>query len=203
VSGVWDTPVDWIVQWIKKLPVPRLPAYLPPVLAGRLTPEVATQVRNFYASIAGLFELWVERRVSEHTQRAHRDDILGFARFMGWRWPDEASELLRVSIVDVHAFKSHLREQKRAPKTINRRIASLLSLHKYLGATAGELRLPVTVSNPAHAQFISRDASDPCGETKALSAAKARPIATSWPNFGKHYGRRLPQWNTHASLDRS
>ena len=38
-----------------------------------------------------------------------------------------------------------------------------------LGAAAAELRLPINVPNPAHAQFISRESTDPREETKALS----------------------------------
>jgi integrase len=60
------------------------------------------------------------------------------------------------------------------PKTLNRRIASLSSLFKYLQAAAAELRLPITVPNPAHAQFLGRDAADPREETRALSATRAR-----------------------------
>ena len=41
---------------------------------------------------------------------------------------------------------------------------------------AAELRLPVTVPNPAHAQFISRESSDPVDETRALSETRARQL---------------------------
>ena len=63
-----------------------------------------------------------------------------------------------------------------APKTINRRIASLSSFYKYLQGVASEFRLPITVPNPAHAQFIPRGSSDPRDETKALSATRARQL---------------------------
>src|SRR5439155_12838765 len=63
-----------------------------------------------------------------------------------------------------------------APKTLNRRISSLSSFYKYLAAAAAELRLPIVVSNPAHAQFISRESTDPREETRALSAARARQL---------------------------
>ena len=63
-----------------------------------------------------------------------------------------------------------------APKTINRRISSLSSFYKFQPGAAAELRLPVTVPNPAHAQFISRETSDPRDETRALSAARARQL---------------------------
>ena len=43
-------------------------------------------------------------------------------------------------------------------------------------AAAAELRLPVTVPNPAHAQFISRESTDPREEPRALSATRARQL---------------------------
>jgi site-specific recombinase XerD len=147
-----------------------------PVLHGSLTPDVAGRVGDFYASVAAIFEAWVNRRKSEHTQRAYRGDVMAFAQFMGWTWPDHATALLRASILDVQAFRANLVKHGGAPKTINRRISSLSSFYKYLAGAAAELRLPITVPNPAHAQFISRESSDPVEETRALSAARARQL---------------------------
>jgi integrase len=48
--------------------------------------------------------------------------------------------------------------------------------YKYLAAAAAELRLPITVPNPAHAQFISRESTDAREETRALSATRARQL---------------------------
>jgi len=31
---------------------------------------------------------------------------MAFVSFMGWRWPDDAANLLRVSLLDVQAFKA-------------------------------------------------------------------------------------------------
>ena len=42
-------------------------AELPPILAGRHTAAVEAQVRNFYGSVAEIFERWVTRRSSKHT----------------------------------------------------------------------------------------------------------------------------------------
>ncbi len=64
--------------------------------------------------------------------------------------------LYHTLIKDVLAFREHLVAQNAAPKTINRRISSISSFYKYLAAAAAEMRLPITVPNPAHAQFISR-----------------------------------------------
>lgn len=149
---------------------------LPPVLAGRFTPDVKRRVEQFYISVASLFESWVTRRQSPHTQRAYRADVLGFIEFLGIDWPDNSWELLKATVKDVHAYRELLIEDDAAPKTLNRRIASLSSFYKYLAAAAAELRLPITVSNPAHAQFIARSSTDPRKETKALSATRARQL---------------------------
>jgi hypothetical protein len=98
-------------------------------------------------------------------------------------------ELLRVSVQDVLAFRSFLLSQNAAPKTLNRRVSSLSSFYKYLAAASAELRLPITAPNPAHAQFISRDSTDPREETRSLSAARARqlvglPAGNSVLDFG-------------------
>ena len=44
------------------------------------------------------------------TQRAYCEDVMAFVKFMGIEWPDQAPELLRVSIQDVQAFR-----EKRPP----------------------------------------------------------------------------------------
>jgi site-specific recombinase XerD len=152
-----------------------LPA-LPPVIAGADTPEISRRVENFFHSVASIFETWVNRRKSDHTRRAYRGDVMAFAGFMRWTWPKDSAQLLRVSILDVQAFREHLLKHKAAPKTMNRRISSLSSFYRYLAGAAAELRLPITVPNPAHAQFIARETSDPVDETRALSETRARQL---------------------------
>ena len=149
---------------------------LPPIIAGRHTAAVEGQVRSFYLSVAEIFDRWVARRSSKHTQRAYRQDVMDFVSFIGIRWPDEATRLFTVSVADVLSFRDRMLADNKAPKTINRRIASLSSFYKYLQGVGSEFRLPITVPNPAHAQFISRGSSDPRDETKALSATRARQL---------------------------
>lgn len=151
-------------------------ATLPPVLAGSMTPEVQWRVGKFYSSIAAIFEAWVARRKSVHTRRAYRGDVMAFVKFMNWHWPEDSLQLLQVSIRDIQAFKADIENRGGAGKTVNRRVSSLSSFYKYLAATAAELRLPVTVPNPAHAQFIARESSDPVQETRALSINRARQL---------------------------
>ena len=158
------------------LPVTDTTRDLPPILAGRHTTAVEAQVRRFYLSVGDIFERWVTRRASRHTQRAYRQDVMDFVEFLKLRWPDESTRVFRVSVAEVLAFRDRMLAQAKAPKTINRRIASLSSFYKYLQGVASELRLPITVPNPAHAQFIPRGSSDPRDETKALSATRARQL---------------------------
>src|SRR4051812_25134713 len=105
------------------VPVTETMRELPPVLLGRHTPAVEAQVRNFYESVAQIFERWVTRRSSRHTQRAYRQDVLAFVEFLGVRWPEESVRLFTVSVADVLAFRDLMLEESKAPKTINRRIA--------------------------------------------------------------------------------
>jgi len=148
----------------------------PPILAGQETPAVRRRVEEFYNSVEQIFESWVKRRNSPHTQRAYRQDVMSFIRFCRIGWPQESTRLFAVSVTDVQAFRDELRRLDMAPKTLNRRVASISSFYKYLAAAAAEMRLPITVPNPAHSQFIAREASDPRDETRALSAARARQL---------------------------
>jgi site-specific recombinase XerC len=175
---------------------------LPPVLAGSLTPAVRERVEDFYLSVATIFETWVGRRKSDHTQRAYRGDVMAFVQFMKWNWPEDATNMLRTSILDVQAFKAAIVKHGGAPKTINRRVSSLSSFYKYLAGAAAELCLPITVPNPAHSQFISRESSDPVEETRALSAARAHQLM-GFPAGGSVFALRdraiikfyvLPLW---------
>src|SRR5690242_15405082 len=152
----------------QNLPAPA-GAALPPILAGASTPAIRQRVEEFFSSVASIFESWVARRQSPHTQRAYREDVMAFVKFMGWTWPEHATSVLSVPITDVLAFRDYLLQQNAAPKTLNRRISSLSSFYKYLAAAAAELRLPITIPNPAHAQFISRQSTDARDETRALS----------------------------------
>ena len=141
------------------------------VLAGTATPQTRGRVENFFLSVASIFESWVTRRSSAHTQRAYREDVMALVKFLGLDWPREAHELLRVSLSDVRDFRSHLIQKDAAPKTLNRRISSVSSFYKYLAAAAAELRLPITVPNPAHAQFIEELLKNP-REQKVLQAIR-------------------------------
>src|SRR5580658_1167084 len=96
---------------------------LPPILIGSGTPAVRQRVEQFFFSIASIFEAWVARRQSPHTQRAYREDVMTFAKFLGVSWPGQAISLLSVSITDVLAFRDYLKAKDAAPKTINRRIS--------------------------------------------------------------------------------
>lgn len=160
----------------KNLPILRSEQMLPPILAGTFTPDTKRRVEQFYLFLPEIFEAWVTRRQSPHTQRAYREDFMAFVKFLQIEWPDRAWQILKASIKDVQAFRDQLITKNAAPKTVNRRISSVSSFYKYLGAAAAEMRLPITVPNPAHAQFIARESTDPREETKPLSATRARQL---------------------------
>lgn len=149
---------------------------LPPILAGMDTPEVSRRVESFCFAVAEIFERWLNRSKSEHTRRAYRQDVMAFVEFMRWRWPNDAPRLFHVSVADVQAWRDDLVSWDAAPKTINRRISSLSGFFKFLGGVSSELRLPITIPNPAHAQFIPRESTDPVQETKALTLNRARQL---------------------------
>lgn len=161
---------------MSKLPAIRDNDSMPPILAGNVTPDTRRRVEEFYSSVASIFESWVTRRQSPHTRRAYREDFMSFVNFLAILWPEEAWKILTASIKDVLAFRDSLMAKNASPKTLNRRVSSVSSFYKYLAAAAAEIHLPITVPNPAHAQFIARESTDPREETKALSVTRARQL---------------------------
>ena len=161
---------------------------LPPILAGHETPQLRRQTESFYRSVAAMFEAWLKRRSSPNTKRAYRQDVINFVQFMEIPWPkpedsgmlvgqDESWKLLQVTVPDVQAWRDYLQhERNAAPLTLNRRVSSLSGFYKFMREVAAEARLPITVPNPAHSQFIGRETQAPVKETEALSATRARQL---------------------------
>src|SRR5262249_5763476 len=145
-------------------------------LLGNGTPQMQQRVERFYRSLAEMFEAWVQRCSSPHTQRAYRADVMTFVAFLGLAWTQEPWELFRVTVPQVQAWRDAMIAQDLAPKPRNRRLSSLAHFYRYLGETAKELRLPINVANPAHAQFVARKTADPREETRALTLARARQL---------------------------
>ena len=98
---------------------------LPPILTSTKPGRVEERVEQFFLSVAQIFEAWVARRASHHTQRAYRQDVMAFIAFRKIAWPKEATALFQTSVADVHAWRDHLIASGAAPKTLNRRIASV------------------------------------------------------------------------------
>src|SRR5688572_23127912 len=115
-----------------KLQTRRVNDDLPPILTDSFTLAIKKKAEDFYFSVAQIFEAWVSRRKSRHTQRAYREDVMSFINFIGIAWEQRSFDLLKVTIKDVQAFRDDMQERNLAPKTINRRIASLSSFYKYL-----------------------------------------------------------------------
>jgi site-specific recombinase XerD len=138
--------------------------------------QMQQRVERFYRSLAEIFEAWVQRCGNPHTQRAYRADVMAFVAFLGLAWTKEPWDLFRVTVQEVQAWRDAMMAQDMAPKTRNRRLSSLAHFYRYLGETAKELRLPINVANPAHAQFVARKTADPLEETRALTLARARQL---------------------------
>lgn len=149
---------------------------MPPVLLGHESARSQERVRSFYESIGEIFERWVTRSQSSHTQRSYRRGVMAFVEFMGWGWPEESWQFLTATISDVVSWRELMIEQEKAPKTINHRLAAVSSFYQFLAACAAEARLPITVPNPAHVQFIRRLESTPICETVSLNATRARQL---------------------------
>src|SRR6266849_5969941 len=94
---------------IVNLPAPIMPETtrdLPPILLGKATPEVQHQVERFCFPVAELYQSWLNRRPSPHTRRAYDQDVMNFASsFLRLDWPDQAHELLRVSVHQAQSYR--------------------------------------------------------------------------------------------------
>lgn len=151
-------------------------AALPPIIAGHQTSHTEAQVRQFYGAIADIFERWVTRSPSTHTQRSYRKSVMTFVEFMAWHWPNEAGRILAGTIPDVQAWRSAMIEAGYAPKTINHRLAAVSSFYQFLAGCAAEMRLPLVVPNPCHVQFIARLKDAPKHETLSLTPTLVRQL---------------------------
>ena len=164
---------------------------LPPVLLGRATPEVAAQVASFYRSVAVMFEAWLKRSSNANTQRTYRRSVLSFIEFLGIPWPtlqedgslapdsgpDESWRLLQASVADVRGWRNEMQADGQAGATLNARLSALSGFYRFMRETAAtEMKLPIQVPNPAHAQFIGRESADPVEPTLPLGLSKARKL---------------------------
>jgi site-specific recombinase XerD len=151
-------------------------ALLPPILEGYYTQSVEEKVQRFVLNVPEMLERWISRRTSPHTQRAYRQDLFTFVGFSNLEWPEDAAKLFAVTVGQVHAYRDWMVTRCDAPKTINRRIASLSGFFKFLREVAAELRLPIQIANPADKEFIARDNADPVQERRHFPAFKARQL---------------------------
>ena len=99
--------------------------------------------------------------------------------FVGIRWPEEGWKLLRVGMPEAQAWQDLMIKEEVAPKTRNLRVCSLNNLFTFMRETAAELRLPITVPNPAHRMFLRRENADPVDETEALSVEQSRQVLSA------------------------
>ena len=132
--------------------------------------------------------------LEQHTQRAYRQDVMDFVRFLGIRWPDESTRLFTVSVADVLAFRDRMLAESKAPKTINRRIASLSSLLqvppgrrlRVPAAHHGSESGPRPVHPPGLVGPARRDEGAVCDPRPAAHGAPLRRHGVRLPGPGDH-----------------
>jgi len=150
---------------------------LPRILEGHGSPAVRKRVEGFVASVAAMFETWVARRENPHTQRAYRQDVMHFVRFVGINWPNEDWKLLQCAVPDVQEWRNFMvKTEGRAPKTVLRRVTSLSRFFEYMREQAAEFRLPIIVPNPAHKNHIPREDAEAVTPTKELTFSRVRQL---------------------------
>lgn len=149
---------------------------LPPVLAGHASPAIVEKTRTFYLSVASMFDTWLERTPNPNTQRTYRRGVLNFIEFLGIDWPQDSHEFLQVTVPDVQAWRDSMETEGQAPATLNARISAVSRFYTFMREVAVELRLPVQVPNPAHAQFVKRETTDPVRPTVPVTRTLAHKL---------------------------
>lgn len=168
--------------------LPVAAAAMPPVLPDRDSPAVRRDAEQFNHGVAAMFERWLAAHPNANTQRAYRQDVVSFARFVGLGLieedghpptlePLDAHRLLRCSVADVQEWRDFMMEvQKRAPKTVLRRFTTLSRFYEYMREQAAEFRIPIIVPNPAHKNHVKRFEADPVRPTEALTPGRIREL---------------------------
>jgi integrase len=150
---------------------------MPAVLLGHATPEVAAKVEGFCRSVADMLEAWIQRSQNPNTQRTYRRAVFDFIEFLGIDWPESSHELLAATVPDVRAWRDGMAAAGKAPATLNARLSAVSGFYRFMReVSVTELKLPIQVPNPAHAQFIGRENTDPVSPTSALTLSKAKRL---------------------------
>ena len=150
---------------------------MPAVLLGHATPQVAAKVEGFCRSVASMLEAWIQRSQNPNTQRTYRRAVMDFIEFLGIDWPENSHELLSATVPDVRGWRDTLAAAGKAPATLNARLSALSGFYRFMReVSVTELKLPIQVPNPAHAQFIGRESPEPVSPTSALTLSKAKRL---------------------------
>ena len=84
----------------------------------------------------------IERKYSQRTAEAYRDDLRDFCRFLGWE-PEEFNPE-KVDETDVKTWMLDLlEEQHQSPRSVKRKLSALRSFYKFL-LRQGKVRKDVT-----------------------------------------------------------
>lgn len=150
---------------------------MPTVLLGHATPQVAAKVEHFCRSVADMLEAWIQRSGNPNTQRTYRRAVMSFVEFLDIDWPERSHEFLSASVPDVRGWRDELAAAGKAPATLNARLSAVSGFYRFMReVSVTELKLPIQVPNPAHAQFIGRESPEPVSPTSALTLSKAKRL---------------------------
>ncbi len=86
--------------------------------------QIHTQIESF------LNYLKFQKRYSQHTLIAYRNDLESFSEFVEAQF--ECSEALQIKPVFIRTWLANLRNERQTPRTINRKISALKSFFKFL-----------------------------------------------------------------------
>ena len=164
---------------------------LPPMLTGHATPALAEKTRTFFLSVASMFETWLLRTKNVNTQRTYRRGVLNYIEFLGTDWPKNSHEFLQATVHDVQAWRDAMELDGQAPATLNARISAVSRFYGFMREVATEMRLPLQSPNPAHAQFIRREATDPVRPTVPVTRTLAHRLMSLPSSNGEESSEAL------------
>jgi integrase/recombinase XerD len=122
---------------------------------------------------------WFANLNNQNTQRAYRNDVGAFMRFVGIKLPEEFRAVTRAHVI---AWRKTLEDRNLAPATIRRKLSALSDLYNYLCDSNAVLSNPVNgVERPI------QGANE--GKTPALSDEQATAILNA-PSPRSLKGRR-------------
>ncbi|MEW6747554.1 MAG: site-specific integrase [Planctomycetota bacterium] len=123
--------------------------------------------------VGELLSQWAADCLSDHTRRAHAEDVSWFLGYCHVQEVDRLESLAAIERDEIRRRRDALAAQGLSPNTINRRLSSVSGLYDYLISKRDLLSVALP-ANPAHWQAVARLAQRSRKEAKALPVHDAR-----------------------------